>query len=215
MSERRIGVGMTSPKGPSRFQEQRLTNGWAYNGERQLAGFIHDQGLRQGLGERVGVWPVPENSRRRERVRMRVENLRGRFEEKWREGARGTVREIQIRFHGTHLGVMWSAISASIQSTHCTSFSGSVGAGYTFSSTSARSQLQYAVDTWTKACKQGHRFESSQGWGWGKKALANIGRRRAGVGLQPGDGGRARQRQRGAALLATNLPRASSSCARA
>ena len=54
----------------------------------------------------------------------------------------------------TCLGVMPSSRSSSSHSTHCIIFSGSAGGGYTSSLTSCLLQLQYAVDTWTRAWKK-------------------------------------------------------------
>jgi len=53
----------------------------------------------------------------------------------------------------TCFGVIVSSRSSSSQSTHCIIFSGSAGGGYTSSFTSCLLQLQYAVDTWTRAWK--------------------------------------------------------------
>ena len=49
---------------------------------------------------------------------------------------------------------MASSRSSSSHSTHCIIFSGSAGGGYTSSLTSCLLQLQYAVDTWTRAWKK-------------------------------------------------------------
>ena len=57
----------------------------------------------------------------------------------------------------TCFGVIASSRSSSSHSTHCIIFSGSAGGGYTSSLTSCLLQLQYAVDTWTRAWKKnGH-----------------------------------------------------------
>jgi len=51
----------------------------------------------------------------------------------------------------TYFGVIDSRRFSSRQSTHWIIFSGSAGMGYKCSSTSCRLQLQYAVETCTKA----------------------------------------------------------------